>query len=239
MEHVDAVWDRLHFRTPWSKAREHDRVRAALGRFLEWHVDNARRSSAPRPRSRRWSSCRRRAGGAHRVRRPDRARRRRRRRRGRPQDRAQQALQQVGGGRTASSASTSTPSTAAPSTSWSPGPGPAAPSSCSSALDDGQPRSCRPRPHSPRTAPRVTSCASGWVTPPPDPRRVVPGGRRARSAATAQLRADLPGQERRVGADPVTQQIPSAAELAAVMRTPYAPSPQQWAAISRRSSPRW
>jgi superfamily I DNA/RNA helicase/RecB family exonuclease len=42
MEHVDAVWDRLDFRTPWSKAREHDRVRAALGRFLQWHVANPR-----------------------------------------------------------------------------------------------------------------------------------------------------------------------------------------------------
>ena len=42
MEHVDAVWDRLDFRTPWSKAREHERVRAALGRFLQWHVANPR-----------------------------------------------------------------------------------------------------------------------------------------------------------------------------------------------------
>ena len=30
MGHVDAVWDRLHFRTPWSKAREYERVRRAL-----------------------------------------------------------------------------------------------------------------------------------------------------------------------------------------------------------------
>ncbi|GAW49577.1 MULTISPECIES: ATP-dependent helicase [unclassified Nocardioides] len=43
MTHVDAVWDRLDFRTPWSKAREHERVRAALGRFLRWHVANPRR----------------------------------------------------------------------------------------------------------------------------------------------------------------------------------------------------
>lgn len=43
MEHVDAVWDRLEFRTPWSKAREHERVRAALGRFLQWHLANPRR----------------------------------------------------------------------------------------------------------------------------------------------------------------------------------------------------
>ena len=42
MAHVDAVWDRLAFRTPWSKAREHERVRAALGRFLTWHAANPR-----------------------------------------------------------------------------------------------------------------------------------------------------------------------------------------------------
>jgi CRISPR/Cas system-associated exonuclease Cas4 (RecB family) len=42
MTHVDAVWDRLHFRTPWSKAREHARVRRALTRFLEWHYGDKR-----------------------------------------------------------------------------------------------------------------------------------------------------------------------------------------------------
>jgi superfamily I DNA/RNA helicase/RecB family exonuclease len=42
MTHVDAVWDRLDFRTPWSRAREHERVRAALARFLAWHHDNRR-----------------------------------------------------------------------------------------------------------------------------------------------------------------------------------------------------
>ncbi len=42
MAHVDEVWDRLEFRTPWSRAREHERVRAALARFVRWHADNAR-----------------------------------------------------------------------------------------------------------------------------------------------------------------------------------------------------
>ncbi|MEO9326022.1 ATP-dependent DNA helicase [Nocardioides sp. C4-1] len=42
MSHVDEVWERLEFRTPWSKAREHDRIRAALGRFLRWHHANTR-----------------------------------------------------------------------------------------------------------------------------------------------------------------------------------------------------
>lgn len=42
MAHVDAVWDRLAFRTPWSKDREHDRIRAAVQRFLTWHTANRR-----------------------------------------------------------------------------------------------------------------------------------------------------------------------------------------------------
>ena len=42
MAHIDAVWGRLEFRTPWSRAREHDRIRAALGRFLRWHHSNRR-----------------------------------------------------------------------------------------------------------------------------------------------------------------------------------------------------
>jgi RecB family exonuclease len=43
MAYVDEVWDRLDFRTPWSKQREHDRVRAALERFVDWHEANQRR----------------------------------------------------------------------------------------------------------------------------------------------------------------------------------------------------
>lgn len=43
MAHVDAVWQRLEFRTPWAAAREHARVRAALARFLAWHHSNPRR----------------------------------------------------------------------------------------------------------------------------------------------------------------------------------------------------
>ncbi len=42
MLHVDEVWDRLDFRTPWSKERERSRVRAALARFLQWHASNPR-----------------------------------------------------------------------------------------------------------------------------------------------------------------------------------------------------
>jgi superfamily I DNA/RNA helicase/RecB family exonuclease len=43
MQHVDEVWGRLHFRTPWSASREHDRIEIALARFLEWHADNPRK----------------------------------------------------------------------------------------------------------------------------------------------------------------------------------------------------
>jgi superfamily I DNA/RNA helicase/RecB family exonuclease len=42
MEHVAKIWDRLEFRTPWAKARELERVEAALGRFLRWHHANPR-----------------------------------------------------------------------------------------------------------------------------------------------------------------------------------------------------
>jgi RecB family exonuclease len=42
MVHVRAVWDRMEFRTPWAGARELERVRAALGRFLDWHHRNPR-----------------------------------------------------------------------------------------------------------------------------------------------------------------------------------------------------
>ncbi|ANH36522.1 DNA helicase II [Nocardioides dokdonensis FR1436] len=43
MDCVDEVWDRLEFRTPWSKLREHERVRTALARFLRWHHAGTRR----------------------------------------------------------------------------------------------------------------------------------------------------------------------------------------------------
>ena len=42
MEQVDAVWDRLEFRTPWSRERERNRVRSALLRFLDWSQGNPR-----------------------------------------------------------------------------------------------------------------------------------------------------------------------------------------------------
>jgi RecB family exonuclease len=43
MERVDEVWGRLHFRTPWSAAREHERIELALTRFLDWHATDPRK----------------------------------------------------------------------------------------------------------------------------------------------------------------------------------------------------
>ncbi|GAB2884583.1 ATP-dependent helicase [Nocardioides pacificus] len=37
MDHVDAVWGRITFRTPWSRSREREEIRAALARFCAWH----------------------------------------------------------------------------------------------------------------------------------------------------------------------------------------------------------
>lgn len=42
MERVDQVWGRLQFRTNWSRARERERIRLALERFLAWHAANPR-----------------------------------------------------------------------------------------------------------------------------------------------------------------------------------------------------
>ena len=61
---VDEVWDQLGFRTPWSRGREHEEVRKALTRFVDWHHrpdartvlaterEHARRGDPARRRSR-------------------------------------------------------------------------------------------------------------------------------------------------------------------------------------------
>lgn len=38
MVHVDEVWDRMEFRTPWSSMRERAAIRDCLARFLTWHT---------------------------------------------------------------------------------------------------------------------------------------------------------------------------------------------------------
>ena len=87
MRHVDEVWGRLHFRTPWSAAREHERIEVALTRFLEWHAANPRKLVGTEEKFEtvvELESGERVA--AQRLRRPARARRRRPGRGGRPQD---------------------------------------------------------------------------------------------------------------------------------------------------------
>ena len=37
MVHVDRVWGQISFRTPWSRSREREEVKAALARFVAWH----------------------------------------------------------------------------------------------------------------------------------------------------------------------------------------------------------
>jgi len=37
MAYVDRVWGQISFRTPWSRSREREEVRAALARFVAWH----------------------------------------------------------------------------------------------------------------------------------------------------------------------------------------------------------
>lgn len=46
MHEVDAVWERLAFRTPWSRQREYDRIQTALGRFVTWHRESSRSTIA-------------------------------------------------------------------------------------------------------------------------------------------------------------------------------------------------
>jgi RecB family exonuclease len=40
MERLDSVWNALAFDAPWKSAQEKDNARAALERFLKWHVDS-------------------------------------------------------------------------------------------------------------------------------------------------------------------------------------------------------
>jgi RecB family exonuclease len=37
MQHVDSVWGRIAFRTPWSRSRERTEVEAVLRRYVAWH----------------------------------------------------------------------------------------------------------------------------------------------------------------------------------------------------------
>src|SRR4029077_20529859 len=72
-----------------------------------------------------------------------------------------------------------------------------------------------------------------------DPGRGVPGGPRGDSVSRLSLRADLSGEECRFGGVLMNapRRIRTPQELQAVMHTDFAPSPQQWAAISAPLSP--
>jgi len=53
MPYVDEVWERMEFRTPWSRMRERQAVEEVLGRFLAWHTrPGARTVLALEPRLR-------------------------------------------------------------------------------------------------------------------------------------------------------------------------------------------
>ncbi len=47
MERLDSVWNALAFDAPWKSAQEKANARAALERFLKWHVMTG-------PDARRW-----------------------------------------------------------------------------------------------------------------------------------------------------------------------------------------
>jgi ATP-dependent exoDNAse (exonuclease V) beta subunit len=158
MTEVEAIWDRLAFRTPWSRQRELARIRKAVARFVRWHLDNPREVLGAEQRFQsvvevddrpvtltgfaEWSSSTSRARGPHPPVRPSRP--------------------------TSSSPSTSTPSTPAPSTRR---PGarspPVAPSWCSSAsTTTRRAPGCRASRPTRTTVPSVPSCAPGSPAPP-------------------------------------------------------------------------
>ena len=205
MEHVDAVWDRLEFRTPWAKAREHERVRAALARSSPGTTPTPARWSAsrqqfravarPRPTASRCSST----GYADRLEldadgrvvvvdlKTGRTK---------PTDksvRAQRPARPL----------PATPSTTAPSTS-SPGarprPRPAAPSSSSSGSPTAGPtRSSSTRPARPTTAPSATALrarlgAGGRAAARRDSSRRSPATTAATAPSCRSARSRAPGR---------------------------------------------
>ena len=197
MAEVEAIWDRLAFRTPWSRQRELARIRKAVGRFVQWHTANPRELLGAEQRFQSVVDVDGRpvmlTGFADRLEiddagrvvvvdfksartPPDRARRRR---------------------PTSSSRSTSTPSTRVPSTRRPAGRSrPVAPSWCSSASTT-TPRSPRCRASRPTTtpAPSAWSCAPVWPVPPsssatrPSPPWPASTAATARSSPSAPPRA--------------------------------------------------
>ena len=242
MGHVDAVWDRLHFRTPWSKAREYDRVRRALTRFLDWHYSDKRELVGIEERF------------ATVVELPD-----------------GEQVQLTGyadrleldadgnvvvvdlkTGRNAPSNKSveshrqlALYQYAVDSGALDAGLGSGAELRSGGAelvqlgaLDDG-PAVVQQQPVTPEDGPvREALREEIGADRTPDPRRGLPGDPGSRPVPRLPVRADLPGQERRVGAVPMSARtIRTPEELQAVMHTDFAPSPQQWAAISAPLTP--
>ena len=204
MRHVDEVWGRLHFRTPWSAAREHDRIEVALTRFLEWHDANPRKLVATEERFETVVELESgETGHAVRLRRPPRARRRRPGRGGRPQDEQVGADRTRSGTSTSSSASTSTPSTTAPSTTW--------PRSRQTSEERPRRRARPARPArrrlgrgaaaaglSPTTAPSAPPCGPSWSARRPScgprPSRPSPATTAATATSSRSARSRAPGR---------------------------------------------
>ena len=213
MEHIDHVWDRLEFRTPWSKRREHERVAGGAGEVPRL---------APRPTRAACSAVEepfatvveiegeqvQLTGYADRL---------------ELDAEGNVVVVDLKTSRTApsgpqvkvtrrSSASTSSPSTAAQSTSWcrrAARPLPAVPSWCSSGSRTASPmRRCSARSPSPTTVRSGSgSAAEIGQGGGPAARRELPGGRR-RPLPRLLVRAHLPDQERGLGDRPMTRRPP-------------------------------
>ena len=200
MAEVEAVWDRLAFRTPVvapARARPHPQGGRAVRPVAPRQPPRVpRRRGALPERGRR----RRPARPAHRLRRPARDRRRRAGGRRRLQDQPAPRPRSPRSRATSSSPSTSTPSTRAPSTRRPAGP--VALRRCRAGAarhpdDDHRWPGCRASPPTTTTVPSVQCCAPAWPVPPsscaprPSPR---PRDQHCRDCPFV---ADLPGQGRR------------------------------------------
>ena len=208
MAEVDAVWDRLEFRTPWSRRA------STPGSARPWPASSPGTSPTRAPSlgtEQRFQSVvdvDGRARPAHRVRRPARGRRRRPRGRRRLQDRPHRAVRASPSRATSSSRSTSYAVDAgAARRGGRSRRRPAAPSSCSSAstTTPRAPRSRRQRPAARRRCRARRSCASGSPARPPLPaRRELPRRRPGRTAATARSSSLCPAKGAGSGDRPVT-----------------------------------
>ena len=209
MEHVDEVWDRLHFRTPWSAAREHERIRGRAdplpGVARRQPAQAGRHRGAVRDRRR----PRRAASGCSSPATPT----------GssstptaaswwstsRPAER--KPTGPVGAAPRPARRSTSSPSTTAPSTASAPdGHGESGGAELVQlGLPDGDAGAwCSSSRRRPTTAPSAPRCAQqARPCRRAGARRDLPR-RRRRPLPRLRLRADLPDQERRVGDVPVT-----------------------------------